>query len=198
MSIACRQLKAHSTQLAHKITTSHRYDFSLRVSRCSLTCGEALSSSVTKEVSHASRRAFLKRGKWTFLRVEDKTELLDVLVCGLSFDPWRLGVVGFEALILRLEARCYLVKDLLDFCLLVGANGFVATAHPHDGAISVATDELIVEVACLLEGHLWILPDQASSELSELVLVIERTVLVATRRFDDRGVRDGEKEVALL
>ena len=70
--------------------------------------------------------------------------LLDELMHRLPFDSLRLGVAALEALVLRLEIGSYFVKDSFDFCLLLGGDRFVATAHPYDIAVSEVADELVV------------------------------------------------------
>ena len=77
-------------------------------------------------------------------KADKRGVLLDELVYSLSFDPRRLGVAALEALVLRLEAWSYLVKDSFDFRLLLGRDGFIATAHPYDIAVSEVADELVV------------------------------------------------------
>ena len=77
-------------------------------------------------------------------KADKKGVLLDQLVYCLSFDPRRLGIADFEALVLGLEAWSYLVKDSFDLGLLLGRDGFVSTAHPYDIAVSKVADELFV------------------------------------------------------
>lgn len=96
----------------------------------------------------------------------------------------------FEALVLGRDTRSDVLEDASYELLLLGRNGLVAAAHPDDVAVAEGADELVVELVELAEGEVRVGPDEAASKASELVLVEEGAVVVASGLLDDLGIDD--------
>lgn len=102
----------------------------------------------------------------------------------------------FEALVLGRDTRSDVLEDANYELLLLGRNGFVATAHPDDVAVAEGADELVVELVELAEGEVRVGLDEAARKASELVLVEEGTVVVASGLLDDFGIDDVQEHRA--